>query len=167
MHLDEKDRLIIANQLKILEKLYPEEAEYYAHHRKAVEEGYSLHYSWLVEHFYDEMSEDECKEVLDILDMFRAITFSLNKLNDTSRLDVPRLKFRGFDGNHETRQFSYTQYFISDLGRYEELKYGAESGYFNSHAPMIDAYREMLKRWRDNGKSFEMSKSELAALIES
>ncbi len=63
MELNEKDRLIIANQLKIIEKLYPEEADYYAKHGKVVEQGYKLHYSWLVEHLYDEMTEDECREV--------------------------------------------------------------------------------------------------------
>lgn len=166
MHLDIKDRLIIANQLKILEKLFPDEASYYAQQRKAVENGYSLNYSWLVEYFYDEMTEDECREVLDILDMYRAITFSYRKLNDASGIDSLWLKFPGFDGNDESKQFSYVQYFILDLGRFEELKYGSEYPDFNSHMPTLDKYRRMLAHWRALGKSFDLNKAQLSELLE-
>jgi hypothetical protein len=166
MQLDKKDRLIIANQLKILEKLYPEEATYYAQHRKAVENGYSLHYSWLVENFYEEMTEAECREVLDILDMYRAITFSYKKISDTSGIQDSWLKFRGFDGNKESKQFSYVQYFISDLGRFPELKYEAEYPDFNSHMPTLVKYRRMLDHWNSHGKSFNLSKAQLTELLE-
>ncbi len=57
MDLSLKDRIIISNQLRILEALYPDEADWYANHRKAVEQGYKLHYGWIAEHFSDEMSE--------------------------------------------------------------------------------------------------------------
>jgi uncharacterized protein YfbU (UPF0304 family) len=165
MQLDKKDRLIIANQLKILERLYPEEASYYAQHRTAVENGYSLHYSWLVENFYDEMTEAECREVLDILDMYRAVTFSYKKIEDPSGIEDYWLKFRGFDGNNESKQFSYVQYFITDLGRFEELKYEAEYADFNSHMPTLEKYRRMLSHWSANGKSFDLSKAELKELL--
>src|SRR5258708_8853622 len=118
MHLDKKERLILSNQLKILEKLYPEEATYYALHRKALENGYSLNYEWLVEHFSEAMTETECLEVLDILDMYRAITFSYAKIKDPAGIEDFWLKFRGFDGNNETSQYSYAQYFVADLGRF-------------------------------------------------
>jgi hypothetical protein len=120
-NLNIKDRLIIANQLKILEKLYPEEAESYSTQRKAIEKGYKLHYSWLTEWFYEEMPEDECREVLDILEMYRAITFSYQKAQDKKGLEESKIKFRGFDGNEESKQFGYAMYFIADLGRYDEL----------------------------------------------
>ncbi|MFA0674070.1 YfbU family protein, partial [Vibrio sp. 10N.222.51.A6] len=40
MKLDKKERLALVNQFLILEKLYPEEADYYAQHRQAISEGY-------------------------------------------------------------------------------------------------------------------------------
>ncbi len=165
MHLELKDRLIIANQFKILEKLYPEEASYYSQHRKAVEEGYTLHYSWMVEHFYEEMTEEECREVLGILNMYRAITTSYGKLEDKEGIEVFWLKFRGFDGNNEPKQFAYAQYFISDLGRFEELKYGSDYANFNSHMETLDKYRKMLAHWVGHGKSFELSKAQLIELL--
>ena len=166
MELNEKDRLIIANQLKILEKLYPEEADYYAKHRKAVEQGYKLHYSWLVEHFYDEMTEDECREVLDILDMYRAIAFSFKKLQDKSGIDERSVRFAGFDGNNEGKQFSYAQYFIVDLGRFEELSCDAKYPDFNSHREMLGKYRRMLQKWRGYTERFELDRSQLRELLE-
>jgi uncharacterized protein len=147
-NLSMKDRLIIANQLKILEKLYPEEAAEYAKHRKAIEQGYKLHYSWLTEWFYDEMSEGECQEVLSILDMYRAITFSYQKAEDKEDLEESDIKFHGFDGNNEGKQFGYTLYFIVDLGRYDELRGESDYPDFNSHGSVtIDDYRRMLQVW--------------------
>lgn len=165
MKLDIKDRLIISNQLKILEKLYPEEANYYSKHRTAIEQGYQLHYPWLVEHFYEEMSEVECKEILDILDMYRAITFASKKVPDLAEVDDHWLKFKGFDGNNESKQLAYAQYFIVDLERYEELKYGMEFPSLNSHSQTLPKYRRMLEHWEAQGKSFELSKEALISLL--
>lgn len=166
MDLSKKDRLIIANQLKILEKLYPDEADYYAKHRKAIEDGYKLHYNWLVENFYHEMSEEECKEVLEILDMYRALTFSYQHLDNKSEIDETEIRFRGFDGNNETSQYSYTQYFIVDLGRFDELTYGAKYSNFNSHCPMLDRYHRMVAVWKQCRDKFNLSKDEIRKILE-
>jgi uncharacterized protein YfbU (UPF0304 family) len=165
MDLSEKDRLIISNQLKILEKLYPEEADYYSTHRKAIEQGYKLHYNWLVEHFYDEMSQEECREVLDILEMYRAITFSYRRLTDKNGIDEKQIRFKGFDGNNEGKQFGYALYFIVDLKRYDELRYGVEYPDFNSGTPMLDRYKKMLKLWEGYSKSFELTREQIVELL--
>lgn len=147
--LTERDRLIIANQLKVLEKLYPDEAKDYSLHRKAIEDGYKLHYSWLTDRLYDEMSEEDCKEVLDILEMYRAITFSYQRAKDKEGLDESEIKFHGFDGNEECKQFGYAMYFIIDLGRYDELRGKAEYPDLNSHGFItLSQYRKMLKIWK-------------------
>ena len=148
MDLSMKDRLIIANQLKILEKLYPEEAKDYSNGRKAIEEGYKSHYSWLTEGFCDEMSVAESEEVIRILNMYRAITFSYKKAEDKEGLEESKIKFHGFDGNDEGKQFGYAQYFIVDLGRYDELRGDSEYPDLNSHYPMLDEYRRMLSIWK-------------------
>jgi uncharacterized protein len=165
MELSKKDRLIIANQLKILEKLYPDEARAYAQHRKAIEDGYSLHYDRLVEHFGEEMTEDDCREVLDILDMYRTITFSSEKIDDKRGIDEMWVRFRGFDGNNEGSQFSYALYFIVDLERFAELKYGAQYPDLNSHAPTLDKYRRMLRVWRSFENRFDLDKTRLIQVL--
>jgi uncharacterized protein YfbU (UPF0304 family) len=111
------------------------------------------------------MSEAECREVLDILDMYRAITYSYAKVDDQSGIDNNWLRFRGFDGNNESSQFSYVQYFITDLGRFDELKYEAEYPDFNSHMPTLGKYQRMLSYWFEQGKSFDLSKTQLIELL--
>ena len=166
MELDKKERLILSNQLKILEKLYPDEADYYAQHRKALEEGYALHYSWLFENIYDEMSVEECKEVLDFLDMYRAITFSYQKLEDKGELESHSyLKFSGFDGNNETKQMAYAQYFMIDLDRYQELRYDQPSPDLNSHMQMLPKYRNMLKKWKNCKDKNYLSKDDIELIL--
>lgn len=158
MELSKMERLNLSFQLKILEKLYPDEADYYAEHRKAIEEGYALHYDWLLETIHDEMSVKECKEVLDILDMYRAITYSLENIEDKSDMNQTHLEFAGFDGNYEGKQLAYTRYFIYDLDRYKELTYGNDLRELNSHFPMLETYRKMLVKWKNCQDKFNLSK---------
>jgi uncharacterized protein YfbU (UPF0304 family) len=159
MELSIKDRLIIANQLKILERLYPEEAGGYSIHRKAIENGYKLHYSWLTNHFCEEeMSEEECREVLSILDMYRAITFSYQRAEDKEGLDESEIMFRGFDVNHEVKQFGYVMYFIVDLQRFPELRGEGEYPDFNSHGSVtLSKYKKMLQIWNQYGDENKQS----------
>ena len=165
MELDKKERLILVNQLKILEKLYPDEASYYAQHRKALEEGYSLHYRWLIENIDDEMSNDDCREVLDILDMFRAITFANRELSDDEKLQEREIRFEGFDGNNETKQMSYTRFFIADLGRYKELRDEPEFDDFNSHGRRLDKYQRMLSVWQSLPDKHDLTKDEIVQIL--
>jgi len=51
--MDKLKRYELINQLLILEKLYPDEANYYSKNRKALEYGFELHYSWLTENLSD------------------------------------------------------------------------------------------------------------------
>jgi uncharacterized protein len=166
MDLTLKDRLIISNQLKILEKLYPDEASYYSAQRKAIENGYKHHYDDLVTYFFDEMPEEDSKEVVDILDMYRALTFSYQNLGDKSGIGETSIRFRGFDGNNEASQLVYVGYFIVDLERFDELKYGQKSPDFNSHAPMLDKYRRMLTVWNGLENRFELSKEQIIAILQ-
>ncbi|MGG5870195.1 YfbU family protein [Pseudomonas peli] len=161
--MDKLKRYELINQLLILEKLYPEEADYYSRNRKALENGYELHYSWLTENINDGLSEEQCKEVLDILDMYRSITFSWQRLHDGE--EIPEnLKFRGFDGNNETELMGYVQYFIIELDRFEELKYGKEHPYFNSHHPTLEMYRRMLTIWKEY--DFDLTNEQIASIME-
>lgn len=161
--MDKLKRYELINQLLILEKLYPEEADYYARNRKALENGYELHYSWLTENISDGLSEEECKEVLDILDMYRSITFSWQRLHEGEELPE-KLKFRGFDGNNETALMGYVQYFVIDLERFDELTYGKEHPYFNSHCTMLDKYRRMLSVWKQY--DFDLTEDQIASVME-
>ena len=149
MKLDIKERLQLSNQLKILEKLYPEDEEYYAKHRKAIEYGFELHYSWVAEHISeDTLSEEECKFVLDVLDMYAAFYFSVRQIKDLKELNKDAVIFPGFDGNNEFMYMAYTQYFIEDLDRFSEIQ-ETTKGNYNSHMQMIPKYKKMISKWKE------------------
>lgn len=161
--MDKLKRFELINQLLILEKLYPEEADHYAQNRKALEYGFELHYSWLTENLSDGLSEEECKEVLDIMDMYRSITFSWSRINPDK--EIPKeIRFRGFDGNNEGALRSYVQYFIIELDRYEELKYGQAHPSFNSHTRMLARYKNQLRIWK--GFDFDLTAEQIASILE-
>lgn len=167
MELTKKERLILANQFKILEKLYPGKAEDYSVRRKALESGFALHYATLFEHIYDEMPEEQCREVLDILNMYRVITFSLEKIEDKGDIaNHPYVQFPGFNGNTEINYLLYAEYFITDLGRFKELKYDQEYPDLNSHMPTLDKYRRMLlERYALQDKK-ELTKEDIVQILD-
>jgi uncharacterized protein YfbU (UPF0304 family) len=148
MKLSREQRWMLANQYQILEKLYPEEAELHSKAREVLENGFELNYDWIAEHVYeDTMSEDACQEVIYILDMFSALERSYQELPEKPAGVTERhVMFFGFDGNHETEQFSYASFLIQKEGKFQEL---ADHGdRLNSHAPFLDAYRRMLLVWQ-------------------
>ncbi|MGB1322848.1 MAG: YfbU family protein [Vibrio gallaecicus] len=161
--MDKLKRFELINQLLILEKLYPDEADYYAKNRKALEYGFELHYSWLTENLSDGLSEQQCKEVLDIMDMYRSITFSWSRINPDKELPT-EYKFRGFDGNNEGDLRSYVQYFVVELDRFEELRYGQSFPSFNSHTRMLETYRKQLEVWKKF--DFDLTEDEIASVME-
>jgi uncharacterized protein YfbU (UPF0304 family) len=165
MRLSRTERWILANQYRILERLYPEEADSLAETREALEEGFELHYP--PEGIYadkDIVTEDECREVLDILDMYRAFTSAYDGLKDKKGIDKTLIKFRGFDGNNETKQMAYARYFCNlDNGRYQEL--GLAKSDFNSHFPVLGRYRAMLAEWNTSAKKHELTKDDIIRII--
>lgn len=157
MKLSIQERVIISNQLLILEKLNPEEAQSYRKHRTAIECGYTLHYGWIAEHFWDEMPEEDSQEVLNILELHRIINFSLSRDENAPEDLIQKARFKGFDGNNESQQFSYATYFVVDLGRYQELVKHQEFPNLNSHAPMLGRYRKMVERWKELGSPVNLN----------
>ena len=173
--MEKKDRFIISNQLKILEALYPEEAQYYSQCRTAFEEGYETHYDWSMEHISTEtLSEEVTKEVIDTLDMYRAIYY-YQRDKDIDGINEYALKFSGYDGNDpmESRMMGYARYFVVDLNRFTEiLETQGEHFDFNSHAEMREKYRRMLIRWKEipagtnEGQRHNLTKQQLESILE-
>ncbi len=164
MKLTRTDRWILSNQYRILEALYPNEATAFAEAREAIECGYELHYRSLSEHIYDEgFSVEECNEVVDILDMFCTLKHSYEELPNKSGIDASEIEFDGFDGNYETKHMVYARYFCNhDGGRFSEL---TPNNDFNSHAPRLDRYRRMVKRWKDCADKHSLKKEDILRIM--
>ncbi len=151
MLLTKVERLILANQFRILELLDPENAEGYSIKQKILHEGFMLEYDNLLLG-YDEVPEEVCREVTDILDMFRAL-FCAIKLHPKAAINKKHAKFQGFDGNNEELHLAYARFLIEDLNHWEESKLPD----LNSHRQVLGRYRAMLRHWMETPERFELT----------
>ncbi len=163
MELTKTERWILSNQYKVLESLYPDEAEDYGNCRKVLERGYELHYNEITGHIdADVMSEDECDEVIDILTMFKLLRRAYDDLQEKPDIEELLLKFSGFDGNNERKQLSYARFFLShDSGRVNDLDWPDVS---NSHFPVIEDYRRMLIEWKKSKKEYHLTPDDIVRI---
>lgn len=149
--LTPKERAMFIYLLKILKNQGDEEYDY-DNMIKALQYGFEYHYSDVFDCIYDEeLSADGCREVLDILEMYRGITYSyinLKRENKLAKLKDEDIRFKGFDGNNEIKQMSYTRYFIVDLDRFSEIQEFAQGNDYNSHWQMLPTYQARLHKWK-------------------
>lgn len=167
LELTKLDRIFLANQLKILEALYPDEAKHLAVQRDALERGYELLYGGDYDYIYDgdeKMSAEESLEVWDTMDMFDAIGRSMPTELDVS--DYPVTKFAGYDGNSETKFMSFARFTVERLNRFEYVPM-QKQGYWNSHMPMRGIYRRMLNEWKavPQAQRFTLTKHQLITVL--
>ena len=133
------------------------------------------------EHFYENalgclnarLSEEadittaESSQILDVLDMYRGIGDYIGKNpKDGEVCKHHAARFRGFDGNNESRQQWFVHFAVSRRGLYSELKpKGKESRDFNSHWPMSAEYGRMVKVWRQAKRPTKLTREEVLAIL--
>jgi len=114
--------------------------------------GYTGEYANEFVAIQPELSHADCQLVWEILDMFRVIRASTDRLGEAKVAAlgdhaVHALTFQGFDANHsfEGRLRSYARHLI-ETGRWEELadRFDDERERGNSHIPMLATYQRML-----------------------
>lgn len=161
-----EQRLILINQYKILEKLYPEDAETYARYQEILEDGYTLHYNDLIEYMAKPMPEEEMEFVLDILDLYSTMHLAVYR-SANEKYKGKTIYFPGFDGNNEFEYLKYTRFFIFRLDRFQELKKDDSFESYNTHSPTLETYKAMLAYWRDSSEKnkFILSDEQLDNLI--
>lgn len=162
MDLSESERIILSNQYKILEQLYPDEAETHKKNREIIDNGYTLNYKEVSPLIDGELSNRECNEVLEILAMHSVLHFSYQGLDDKEGITI---RFSGFDGNKETKQMAYARFYINELQEYTELIEIVQSPDFNSHCPTLQLYRLMLDEWEKCTDKNNLTRDEINRII--
>jgi uncharacterized protein YfbU (UPF0304 family) len=153
INLSKFERLSLINQFTILSQLRPDNEAEYANNIEALVGGYQEAYEIIAEYLSETVDFQISDEVLEILTFYRAVTFSLYKLNKSHNEIDEKFKFTGFDGNEESKHYSFSNYFIFTLNRFEELRNGEEFS-LNSHGfPSLDTYKTYIKKWKDLSKS--------------
>ena len=164
--LTKVERLILVNQCLILEKLYPRKASSYGYVREGLELGYSRAEDYALEQIRDcHLTAETCAEIVDVLNMHRALYASSRQLRGASGIDRKDLKFQGFDGNEEASSLRFVAYVCSQppKGRYREVCNPKKLG---SHTTMWPRYRAMLREWRAMGsKGAYLSEAEIRRIV--
>ncbi|WP_411905976.1 YfbU family protein [Rhizobium mayense] len=155
------ERLILSNQLSILKILDPEQARYYDEAQEIVNNGYEYMYGNINQSVYETpLPVHISEEVVEILDMFRALEFSCRKLG--VRASDLGTDFEGFDANEADGHYGFARFLRRKLGRWEELKDYPD----NSHSSIsLHRYRSMIERWHGIGRKFELSEEEVRQVV--
>lgn len=156
------DRQVLSLLHRILARVLPEDAndvdgdpEYQLMRAQILESGFTGEYSYEVAGFRTELSRRDCRRVIDILQMFRILTYSISHLEkDGTPVDeelAHALGFQGFDFNDslEGHMADYVEFQMRDGERWTELQPQVKShDGGNSHFPMLDTYVRMLAEYR-------------------
>lgn len=156
--LNRKERLSFVLQLRILQKLTDNEYEKRDLEEKidAFAEGYEGMYEDIFNDlgvYETSLSNEECEKVWSILEMYRGIIYSYNNLMGNkaiTELKQSNVAFPGFDEHDdvECKMMLFVRYFVGKMGRFSEIGQISNPD-FNSHAPMLHHYENMLKVWND------------------
>lgn len=154
-----KERLILANQYDILAKLTDDDHEkkHFENLREVFTSGYSLYYSLATEWFSEEVSENECRFVTDVLNLYRVLYFSWSRNDEMKEvIDEKDVLFNGFDLNdsQEVKYYSFYKFLVEQLDRYSEIKDLMNEGKikdFNSHGspPSMDSLSNMILKLKE------------------
>lgn len=164
MTLNEKERLILINQYKILAALNKEDENHFNEKISILQSGFEGLYGDLLEELAkDVLTNDETKFALDVLDMYgTGMILSYKKLTNSTLQDSD-LYFPGFNSNEEFKYFSFTNFFIKDLDRYNEIAEINEN-HFRGIGSNIGKYTRMVSRWKEMGK-YNLSEENIKELL--
>lgn len=120
-----------------------------------LEKGFTAEYGAGTSGFRTELSPLNCTRVMDILEMFGTISYSIDRLvergEDPDQEMSRGLHFGGFDFNDalEGHMADYVEFLTEDETRWAELQPQiAATDRGNSHRRMLDLYLRMLAEYR-------------------
>lgn len=149
MELSKKDRAILANQNNILALLDKANKKDYLYKAEIAERGYEGLYDELFSNLSTNPTTEEiCEETMDILDMYNQINNLISQLQPKHKnlLDLKKIKFEGFDGNHD-KHYHFMKFIVTKGELYEDYK----GKNINSHTRgSLPKYKKMLEVYNEN-----------------
>ena len=164
MKMTNAQRLILSNQYYLMSQMDPENSAKYKRQQLIVERGYELQMSELDKDF-GHLSEEQCRQIIDIMEMYHAMQESNNLLEDSERKDVDqrRLNFLGFDIATESQLVNYVRFLTESEGLYPQ--FDKADHHFNAQMPMLDKYQRMLAVWRNCPRQYHLCANELRQIL--
>ncbi|MDU7281951.1 YfbU family protein [Leuconostoc citreum] len=178
MKFSESERLILANQYKILHELSSQKndgsKEIYNQLIEIFNNGYTNEYNLIEENqFVPDTAILDIKGQSEVRDLISMYQFLLNSYDSAKEKfnDLPEIKFVGYDlnNNYEAHQLSYMDYILDTLNQYNDVKKAFGSiGERNSHGA-THAHDEMLakfKELKDKGVLYDDSKNSVKQILD-
>jgi len=164
MEMTNAQRLILSNQYYLMSQMDPENSAKYQRLQTIVERGYELQMRELNKEFGC-LTEAECREVIDIMEMYHAMQESNKMLAEQERAEVDqrRLQFLGFDIGSEAQSVHYVRFLVDSEGLYPQ--FDKADHHFNSQMPMLEKYRRMLTTWRNCPRQYHLCATELSQIF--
>ncbi|KPL94260.1 MULTISPECIES: YfbU family protein [Vibrio] len=164
MEMTNAQRLILSNQYYLMSQMDPENSAKYQRLQTIVERGYELQMRELNKEFGC-LTEAECREVIDIMEMYHAMQESNKMLAEQERAEVDqrRLQFLGFDIASEAQSVHYVRFLVDSEGLYPQ--FDKADHHFNSQMPMLEKYRRMLTTWRNCPRQYHLCATELSQIF--
>lgn len=164
MEMTNAQRLILSNQYYLMSQMDPENSAKYQRLQTIVERGYELQMRELNKEFGC-LTEAECREIIDIMEMYHAMQESNKMLGEDERKEVDqrRLQFLGFDIASEAQIVHYVRFLTDSEGLYPQ--FDKADHHFNSQMPMLEKYRRMLTTWRNCPRQYHLCATELSQIF--
>ena len=164
MEMTNAQRLILSNQYYLMSQMNPENSARYQRLQTIVERGYELQMRELNKEFGC-LTEAECREIIDIMEMYHAMQESNKMLAEQERAEVDqrRLQFLGFDIASEAQIVHYVRFLVDSEGLYPQ--FDKADHHFNSQMPMLEKYRRMLTTWRNCPRQYHLCATELSQIF--
>ncbi|MEZ8832925.1 YfbU family protein [Vibrio cyclitrophicus] len=164
MEMTNAQRLILSNQYYLMSQMNPENSAKYQRLQTIVERGYELQMRELNKEFGC-LTEAECREIIDMMEMYHAMQESNKMLAEQERAEVDqrRLQFLGFDIASEAQIVHYVRFLVDSEGLYPQ--FDKADHHFNSQMPMLEKYRRMLTTWRNCPRQYHLCSTELSQIF--
>jgi uncharacterized protein len=159
------ERLTLANQYKILEKVDSENEKQYSTLRKILEGGITFCYDRVFEDISEELGSEKSYFVVNVVNMFLALQYSFEQLEDNKGLEEADLLFRGFDKQDDDEWRFLECWRETWKHGFKLIKLDTD----RSHGLPAERYAKMLKRWNViTGKykdGYKLTKEHIKAII--
>ena len=193
--MNDTERLILMNQYAILEFLsraHPETAQRghaiyhdpdtYAWYQSVLAHGYETLLSEITQHVYPvDLTQQDQKDVLDTLDMYRHLQNSFEALKDKGELTSKDVDFLGWDGHRS--ELSFARVFCFREGadsspdivdrkpdRYDMIRPSpAYDSHFNTmgvYQRMLAIYRPIFRKMVDSGGFRPLTYDEINSVLD-
>lgn len=161
MEMTNAQRLILSNQYKMMTMLDPTNAERYRRLQTIIERGYGLQMRELDREF-GELTEETCRTIIDIMEMYHALHVSGLTLKTPSPLMSAASHFWVLMPQRK-RASRYVRFMVNVEGRYTHFDAGTHG--FNAQTPMWEKYQRMLSVWHSCPRQYHLSANEINQII--